>query len=146
MMLFYFPTTILWGKECFNGGKTDTRGSQNWTECSWRELFLQDFSTSKLLAPEFPHTAPRTFSKWPPASTTQQLFNRVHAHAVGTRYNEEDPREETDGSATQGSCGNWKNPALLWNISTINDIQTWIFSSFVVFNVSIKVINRLLWI
>lgn len=143
-ILFSYNNSL--GKECFHGGKTDTRGSPNWTECSWRELFLQDSSTSKLLAPEFSHTAPRTFSQWPPASTTQQLFHPsvCMLWARGTMRKTQERRQTA--VPPEEAVATEENPAPLGKYQhNVNDIQTWIFSSFVAFNVSIKVINRLLW-
>lgn len=56
------------GKECFQGGKTDTLTRfPELDTCLWTELFLLDLSTSKWLAPEFSHTAPQPFSSWPPS-------------------------------------------------------------------------------
>lgn len=53
------------GKECLRGGKTETLTRLPKLDRMVKdiELFLLGFSTSRLLAPEFSHTAPQTFSK-----------------------------------------------------------------------------------
>lgn len=83
MILVCVPVTTDWGKSVFREEKL-TQGSQKRTECLWTELFLLDFPTSKRLAPEFSHTAPHTFSKWPPSFCNPHLFNPTewHQHEV----------------------------------------------------------------
>lgn len=72
----------------FSGGKTDTltrlpKSRQN----VYEELFLLDFSTSKLLAPEFSYTAPQTSQNHHPVSITP--LSGIHI-----RYSVEDSSEE----------------------------------------------------
>lgn len=62
MILICFLVNSYLGKECFQEEKL-THKAPEIGQNVYEKLFLLDFSTSKLLAPEFSHTAPQTFSK-----------------------------------------------------------------------------------
>lgn len=114
MILVCFPVTTDWGESVFREEKlTHLQGSQNRTECLWIELFLLDFPTSKLLAPEFSHTVPQTFSKWPPNFYNPQLSNPTEWHQHKVQW--EDSSEERNGSIIpeEGAVAAYKS-GFLW--------------------------------